>query len=150
VSTTVWPVTVIADTAVKKDVTGEVKPSPWLATGNDSSRPPATMSNTNPISRMDGEESARYGWRNGAATAAVGCTSRRRGWRITKSPGLCRRSCAKLNPLDPGEPNKSKDAFDVSRLEARFLVRKRFAIAPSRCTLRSSLSGVQRKSDRIN
>jgi hypothetical protein len=59
VLTTVWPVTVKAETAVKKERSRGVKTLSLLEMGNDSRNPPAIMRATKPKNRMKGEENIR-------------------------------------------------------------------------------------------
>ena len=97
VLTTVCPVTVMADTEVKKAVSTGVNSPELAAMGNASSPAPTEVSSVNPaMSRKVTLRNSRRGWRGDSFRRMVRETSRRRGSRMMASIGRRPRVAAKL------------------------------------------------------
>ena len=85
VFTIVCPVTVAAETAVKKDTSSDVNSESLLANGVASNNPPVMINRRKPSRRRFDELVNRLGLRTGADWTGVGSTSLARVWRITVS-----------------------------------------------------------------
>ena len=86
--TTVWPVTVTAETDVKKAVSIGVKPEPLWAAGRVSKQPPSTISRAKPVKRMLVVPRSGLFSLGGSTSVTVGASSRLRGSRMILSIGL--------------------------------------------------------------
>ena len=86
--TTVWPVTVTAETEVKNAVSIGVNPEPFWATGRVSRLPPIKISKANPVRRMVVVPKKGLFSLGGSTSATVGDSSRLRRRRMMLSMGL--------------------------------------------------------------